>query len=118
MKLIQENYIKEKSIFFNLEDNDSLEILNQGPKYLINNLKLEHNWNEKEKIVVFIDEIQYLSNPTNFLKYIYDEYENIKFIVSGSSTLEIRGKMKDSLAGRLLKFDIFPLSFEEFLIFK
>jgi predicted AAA+ superfamily ATPase len=26
--------------------------------------------------------------------------------------------MKDSLAGRLLKFDIFPLSFEEFLIFK
>jgi predicted AAA+ superfamily ATPase len=52
------------------------------------------------------------------LKYIYDEYENIKFIVSGSSTLDIRWKMKDSLAWRLLKFDIFPLSFEEFLIFK
>jgi predicted AAA+ superfamily ATPase len=32
--------------------------------------------------------------------------------------LEILGKMKDSMAGRLLKFDVFPLSFEEFLIFK
>jgi predicted AAA+ superfamily ATPase len=49
-------------------------------------------------MTVFIDEIKYMDNPTSFLKSIYDEYENIKFIVSGSSTLEIRKKLKDSLA--------------------
>jgi len=32
--------------------------------------------------------------------------------------MEIRGKFGNSLAGRLIKFEIFPLSFEEFLIFK
>jgi predicted AAA+ superfamily ATPase len=53
-------------------------------------LKLEYSRKETEKLVVFIDEIQYLDNPTSFLKYIYDEFKNIKFIVSGSSTLEIR----------------------------
>jgi predicted AAA+ superfamily ATPase len=54
--------------------------------------------NKEERMTVFIDEIQYMDNPTSFLKSIYDEYENIKFIVSGSSTLEIRKKLKDSLA--------------------
>jgi predicted AAA+ superfamily ATPase len=118
MKIIQNDYIKEKSVFFNLENVKHFRLLDWDYDKFIENLKVEYNWNEKEKIVVFIDEVQYLNNPTNFLKYIYDEYENIKFIVSGSSTLDIRWKMKDSLAGRLLKFDIFPLSFEEFLIFK
>jgi predicted AAA+ superfamily ATPase len=68
--------------------------------------------------VVFIDEIQYLDNPTSFLKFIHDNYSSIKLIVSGSSTLEIRGKLHDSLVGRIIKFEILPLSFEEFLIFK
>jgi predicted AAA+ superfamily ATPase len=81
-------------------------------------LKSYHNWDENQRIIVFIDEIQYLNNPTNFLKYIFDNYRNIKLIVSGSSTLEIRGKLKDSLVGRLIKFEILPLSFEEFLTFK
>jgi len=53
-------------------------------------LKSYYGWNENNKIVVFIDEIQYLENPTSFLKYLYDNYKNIKFIVSGSSTFEIR----------------------------
>jgi predicted AAA+ superfamily ATPase len=68
--------------------------------------------------VVFLDEIQYLDNPTNFLKYLYDMYPRLKLIISGSSTFEIRGKLKDSMVGRMIKFDIFPLNFEEFLIFK
>jgi predicted AAA+ superfamily ATPase len=91
MKIIQENHIKDKSVFFNLENPKSLELLNNNDiDTFIKYLKLSYNWQETEKLVIFIDEIQYLDNPTSFLKYIYDEYENIKFIVSGSSTLDIR----------------------------
>jgi len=117
MKYIRENYYKESSFFFDLEKQSNLELLNKDPDIFINYLKSYHQWEQNNKITIFIDEIQYLNNPTSFLKYIYDNYENIKFIVSGSSTLEIRWKLKDSLVWRMIKFDIFPLSFEEFLIF-
>jgi predicted AAA+ superfamily ATPase len=118
MKIIREKYINEPSYFFDLENLEYLDLLNKSPELFVAFLKSYHNWSENQRIIIFIDEIQYLSNPTNFLKYIYDNYLNIKLIVSGSSTLEIRGKLKDSLVGRLIKFEILPLSFEEFLIFK
>ena len=118
MKYIQENYFKENSIFLDLENDTYLDLLNRGWDIFIEYLKSYYSWQEDKKIVVFIDEIQYLENPTSFLKYIHDHYSNIKLIVSWSSTFEIRWKLKDSLVWRLIKFDIFPLSFEEFLIFK
>lgn len=93
-------------------------MLNKDPDIFIKYLKSYYEWIEDKKITVFIDEIQYLDNPTWFLKYIYDNYTNIKLIISWSSTLEIRWKLKDSLVWRMIKFDILPLSFEEFLIFK
>ncbi|MBS9775127.1 ATP-binding protein [Candidatus Gracilibacteria bacterium] len=119
MKIIQQDYIKNKdTYFFDLENPDYLKLLNQNPNIFIEFLKSYYAWKEEEQIVIFIDEVQYLDNPTNFLKYIYDNFPNIKMIISGSSTLEIRGKLADSLVGRIIKFDILPLSFEEFLIFK
>ena len=118
MKIIQAKHVDEPTYFFDLENPEYLDLLNKNPELFVTFLKTYHNWTDNRRIVVFVDEIQYLNNPTNFLKYIYDHYPNIKLIVSGSSTLEIRGKLKDSLVGRLIKFEIFPLSFEEFLIFK
>ena len=118
MKYIKNNFYKGNSIFFDLEKQSNLDLLNKDPDIFINYLKSYYWWKEEKKIVIFIDEIQYLENPTSFLKYIYDNFENIKFIISGSSTLEIRWKLKDSLVWRMIKFDIFPLSFSEFLIFK
>ncbi len=118
MKYIRDEYFKDNSVFIDLEKPQNLELLNGDPDIFINHLKLYNNWNEIDKITIFIDEIQYLENPTSFLKYIYDSFSNIKFIISWSSTLEIRWKLKDSLVGRIIKFDILPLSFEEFLIFK
>ncbi|NOY49677.1 MAG: AAA family ATPase [Chlorobi bacterium] len=37
--------------------------------------------------MLFIDEIQYAANPSNFLKYLYDTYNPyLKIVVSGSSS--------------------------------
>ncbi len=116
MKSIQRK-LKQKNIFFNLEDFDILQTFDETPKNLIKILD-EKFWLE-EKIYVFIDEIQYLKKPSQFLKYIYDEYKNsIKLIVSGSSAFYIDEKFDDSLAGRKKIFYLRPLDFKEFLIFK
>src|SRR3990167_9413213 len=59
-----------------------------------------------------------MDDPTKFLKIMHDHYPNIKLLVSGSSTFEIKQKFKESLVGRTVNFEVYPLSFEEFLIFK
>jgi len=64
---------------------------------------------------VFVDEIQYLDNPANLLKLTYDHYPNIKFIVSGSSSMHIKQKFTDSLAGRKIIFELSAFNFNEFL---
>lgn len=114
------NFLQEKNEqvhYFDLEERRYLEILNQDPVNL-KKLLLEQGFNLEKRIFVLIDEIQYLKNPTNFLKLIRDHCRNLKLIVSGSSTFEIRKKMEKALVGRALNFEIFGLSFEEFLIFK
>jgi predicted AAA+ superfamily ATPase len=75
--------------------------------------------NREDSQVIFIDEVQYLKNPSNFLKLIYDMFnQNIKLVVSGSSSFYIDQKFKDSLMGRKRMFELFTLDFEEFLDFK
>jgi hypothetical protein len=73
----------------------------------------------KKRNFVLVDEVQYLKNPSNFLKYFFDEYKGkIKIIASGSSAFYLDKKFKDSLAGRKRIFHLYTLSFREFLRFK
>jgi len=113
-----QSFLKEKNnlvYFLNLEDPDYLELLNKSPKNLFKVFTLDLN----KKNFVLIDEIQYLNNPSNFLKYFYDEYGGkIKLLVSGSSAFYIDKKFKDSLVGRKKIFNVRTLSFREFLRFK
>jgi len=104
-----------KTYFLNLEDPEIKWLLNKHPNKLF-----DITWsNKNEKQIIFIDEIQYLNEPINFLKYIYDEYkENIKLIVSWSSSFYIDQKFKDSLIWRKKVFNIYTFDFEEFLDFK
>lgn len=72
----------------------------------------------KNKVYIFLDEIQKLKDWQNQVKYYYDNYKNIKFFISGSSSLFIRKHVQESLAGRIYEFVLEPLSFKEFLLFR
>lgn len=113
-----EDILKEQnqtSYFLNLEDPDYLSLLNRSPK----NLFKIFSFDLTQKTFVLIDEVQYLDNPSNFLKYFYDEHQDkIKIIATGSSAFYLDKKFKDSLVGRKRIFHLFTLSFREFLRFK
>jgi len=64
--------------------------------------------------VVFIDEFQYSSDGGQKLKYLYDTTK-IKFIISGSSSLELTFQTGKYMIGRLIEFSLTPFSFREFL---
>ncbi len=118
MKMLYEK-IEIPKYYFDLEDSRFLSICNNGIEEIISFLQQKGIIkNQKDNCYIFIDEVQYLSNPSSLLKITYDHYKNIKLIVSGSSSFNIKKKFKDSLVGRTVDFEIFPLSFEEFLIFK
>lgn len=107
---------EEKNVvFLNLEDEEILGYLRQSPTNLLKMVPIKKD----QKVYVILDEIQYLDNPTNFLKLIYDDHrERIKLIVSGSSAFYIDRKFKDSLAGRKKIFYILPLNLADFISFK
>lgn len=114
------DYLKEKNeqvLYIDLEDRRYIEILNRGPES-INKILLENGFDLKRKTFVLIDEIQYLESPSNFLKLAVDHYSHLKLIVSGSSSFEIRKKFHRALVGRTIVFEIYGLSFKEFLLFK
>lgn len=110
-----------KSYFFSLEDLSLRALLDEDPKnifQIIGSLATTEN-KDSSKIVVCIDEIQYLKNPSNFLKYLYDMHgENIKIVVTGSSAFYINKKFSDSLAGRKHIYEMMSLDFQEFLTFR
>lgn len=81
-------------------------------KYLKDELRINGN------LYIFIDEVQRLENPGVFLKGIYDLMLPVKFVVTGSSSLEVKAKISESLAGRKRIFSLYPFSFCEFLSFK
>jgi len=109
--------------FFDLEDPRLVDVLNRGAEStlsFLNNegIELEKIKNSSEKLYVFIDEIQYLNNPSSLLKLLADHHKYIQLIVSGSSSFDIKSKFSDSLVGRTVNFEIYNLSFPEFLRFK
>jgi uncharacterized protein len=101
-------------VFLNLEKQDILHALNENPENIF-----QYCNKAAQRTFVLIDEIQYLKNPSNFLKLLFDEYApKLKLIVTGSSAFYLDAKFKDSLAGRKKIFQLYTLSFEEFLHFK
>lgn len=110
--LIQHLFKKVKKtdiLYFNLDDFAIREIF-QNPGHFLQYLDIK-----KSKKYIFIDEIQRLPNPGLFLKTIFDLKLNIKIIVSGSSQLEMKAKLKEFLVGRIRQFEIPGLSFREVL---
>ena len=110
--------ISEEAIFYiDLEDIDLLNICNNGIDSLIRYVEARTSY--KGRIYLFIDEIQYLNNASSFIKLMVDNHsDRFKLIVSGSSVLDIKSNIRQSLVGRIVTFEVFGLDFEEFLWFK
>ena len=71
---------------------------------------------DKHKIFyLFLDEVQFIPDYELSLKYLVDIYPQARMLVTGSLSLGYKRKMVESLAGRVLPIQIYPLCFEEYL---
>lgn len=113
----------EQILYIDLEDSRFVALFDRGVDEFLNYLRgegfdLSAYAQAGKKLFVLVDEIQYLAAPSSFLKLIADHHRYLKLIVSGSSSFEMKSKFKDSLVGRTVNFEIYPLSFRELLTFK
>jgi len=66
---------------------------------------------------IFIDEVQDIADWQKTLKFYYDNFPNVRFVVSGSSSLTL-AKETYKLTGRFVNLKIRTLNLSEYLDFK
>ncbi|MEK6893635.1 MAG: ATP-binding protein [Nanoarchaeota archaeon] len=112
-KLIEKGVSPEQILFVNLEDTrfdeDSLEDIYQAYRT---------NLNPDKKAYIFFDEIHKKEKWEAWIRRHYDLKTNCKFVVSGSCSYLLKKEYAALLTGRNLTFEVYPLSFKEFLEFK
>ncbi|MGB9721901.1 MAG: ATP-binding protein [bacterium] len=72
----------------------------------------------KGKIYLFLDEIQNALGWERWVRKMYDSFEDIKFVITGSSSILPKQKFASLFTGRMFNFELYPLDFIEFLKFK
>lgn len=73
--------------------------------------------NNQTKAYIFLDEVQHLRSIGSIVKYLKDNFD-VKFVLTGSSSYYLKNLFPESMAGRKLIFEVYPLTFSEFLVFK
>lgn len=115
LKILESSLTKKgiNTVFLNFEDPDVLEAFETNPKEYVKSFLLKEG-----RYCFLMDEYHYVKDPGKRLKLLYDIFENVKFLVTGSSSLELSGAMARFLVGRVFFFELFPFSFHEFLVAK
>lgn len=62
---------------------------------------------------VIIDEVQRIQNAGLLLKILADNFNNVQFIATGSSALDISERIFEPLTGRYLLFHLYPFKLAE-----
>ncbi|MDA2935676.1 ATP-binding protein [Patescibacteria group bacterium AH-259-L05] len=110
--LTQEKKVNpDNIIFITFEDDEMLEKFTLDAREAIKSIISD----KKETFYLLIDEFHYLEQGGHILKLLYDTFDNIKFIITGSSSLELTGKTAKFLVGRVFFLDLWQFDFEEFL---
>lgn len=97
---------KESYVYLNGEDIQTHELLSR---------QSVENYRQLmgDKKLLFIDEAQKIQQIGEKLKLMVDEIENLKVIVSGSSSFDIIQSVGEPLTGRKTTYHLYPFSEEE-----
>lgn len=118
LKMIMEKLQSEKNISVERIVSmrfDSMEYEGMSAKQMYDFLKgkiVEH-----EKTYFFLDEVQEISGWEKVINSLISDYD-VDMYVTGSNSRMMSSEIATYLTGRYISFRIFPLSFEEYLMFK
>lgn len=112
--LKEKNILPNSILFYNLDIISDWELFQDQTEFI----EFIRERSEKKRIYVFVDEAQKVPDAARFFKGVFDSGLNAKFILTGSSSLEIKAKFKETLSGRKMVFHLPTFTFFEFLEYK
>ncbi len=108
--VLEEKVGEENILFLTFEDLEVREKFETAPKEFIDSFILNAG-----RYYFLLDEFHYVKEGGQRLKLLYDTLRTTKFVITGSSSLELRGETATYLTGRLFSFELLPFNFYEFL---
>jgi len=117
-ELIKNGISKENILYINFEDDKLLNADSNDLENLLETFLENSNPNKKQKIFLFLDEIQVVKNWDSWTRRIYDTKKELKLILTGSSSKMLSREISTKLRGRIYNIEVFPLSFKEYLFWK
>mgnify|MGYP001626338149 CR=1 FL=1 len=112
----------EKILYLNFEDErldmssykstmpQDLGLILEAYKELYPNISLSD-------VYIFFDEIQNIEGWEKFVRRVYDKYTK-NIYITGSNSKLLSKEIATALRGRTLTYEVFPLTFKEFLTFR
>ncbi len=117
LRWLLEQVSSSNKIYLDLERLDQRAVFQESNYDLVLDYLRNRGLDPSQPMTVALDEIQYVPNLPSVVKYLHDAYP-IKFLLTGSSSFYLKNYFTESLAGRKVVFEMFPLSFGEFLGFR
>ncbi len=97
--------VKRDFEYFTFDDPDERLRFSENSLSILKNIK---------KPLVIFDEIQKAPFMFESLKYAVDNYDkNVKYLITGSSQILLMKNIKETLAGRISLFNLYPFSVRE-----
>ncbi|MBI4474682.1 MAG: ATP-binding protein [Acidobacteria bacterium] len=116
-RLLAEGVDRRRILYFNFEDDrllpirtDELDLILRGHEELYPDVT-------NGKKYLFFDEVQNVPSWETYIRRLHDT-ENAHIFVTGSSSHLMSRELATGLRGRSVSYEVFPLSFGEFLAFR
>ncbi len=114
--LLRQSVPSHRLVYLNFEDDRLFPLQLEDMDALVQAYFEMYPENREERVWFFFDEVQEVPNWEKFVRRLFDT-ENCRIYLTGSSSKLLSRELATSLRGRTLPFEIFPLSFSEFLSF-
>jgi predicted AAA+ superfamily ATPase len=114
---LRENIPRENIIYLNFEDDRLFPLKLQNLDDILESYFELYPQNYDKKFYLFLDEVQVVDGWEKYVRRVYDNYD-IHIYITGSSAKLLSSEIATSLRGRSITYEIFPLSFSEYLYFK
>jgi len=117
LRWLLEQVPSSNKIYLDLERLDQRAVFQESNYDLVLDYLNNRGLDTRQPMTVALDEIQYVPNLPSVVKYLHDSH-SIKFLLTGSSSYYLKNYFTESLSGRKVVFEMFPLTFGEFLDFR
>ena len=115
-RLLKSKVDKSRIIHINFED-ERLQIKTEDLDLILQSYRELYPENDLSECYFFFDEIQNIPQWEKFVRRLHENISTHIFI-TGSNSNMLSSDIATTLRGRNLNFEIFPLTFKEYLIFK